>query len=75
MNTYSLTEWVNTEFLSRNPDHIYTAICDCKKCETKNFVKVRTAQLPALAIRTGLGDKITAKQFQDLMHLIVQKLG
>lgn len=75
MTTYSITEWVNTELLANNAGHIFTMVCDCKECANKNFVKVRSAQLPALAIKAGYADMITAKQFQELMHKVVQKAG
>ncbi len=75
MNAYSITTWVNDNFLASNPDHIYTFVCDCKQCENKKFVKIRTATLPALVIKAGYSDMITAKQFEELAHKVVQKAG
>ena len=75
MGTYSITNWVKTEFLANNAGHIFTMSCFCQQCVNKSFVKVRTAQIPALALKAGYPDMITAKQFQQLMHKVVQKAG
>ena len=75
MNAYSISQWVNDTYLAKNPEHIFTMVCDCSKCANKKFVKIRTAQLPELAIKAGFSDMITAKQLQELMHKVVQKAG
>lgn len=75
MNTYSLSQWVSNEFLNSDPKHIFTAVCLCKKCDKKKFVKFPTAQLPSYALEAGFADDITPKQFENLLHFIVQKNG
>ena len=70
--TQSISKWVATEFLANNPNHIYTFVCFCDKCESKQFVKIRTAQLPAVATKAGYSDMMTREQLDELAHKVIQ---
>ena len=74
-NTYSLKghlEW----FTDRNANHVYTAICNCKPCAGKNWVKIPTRQIALFAANhMGLPDMISVEDFDAVIHAIVQLKG
>ena len=74
MNTYSLKAHLS-QFTTSNPNHVYTMICECKACNGKNWVKVRTTQIPSVATKLGYSDMITEAQFNNIIHQVVQKVG
>ena len=74
MNTYSLKAHLE-QLSDNNPNHIYTMICECKACADKNWVKVKTAQIPAVATKLGYSDMMTKADFDTMIHKIVQKAG
>jgi hypothetical protein len=63
------------QFTDINPQHLYTMFCECYRCKNKKFVKVRTDQIPLVAEKMGYGDLITTRQFENIIHAVVQKLG
>jgi len=73
--TYSLKghlEW----FTDRNANHVYTAICNCKPCAGKNWVKIPTRQIAPFAVKyMGLPDMISVEDFDAVIHTIVQLKG
>ena len=74
MNTYSISAHLE-QLSDSNPQHVYTMICECKECSDKKWVKVTTAQIPALATKLGYSDMITKAEFDNIVHRVVQKVG
>jgi len=74
MIAYSLNEYLE-QFTGRNPKHVYTAICECQPCNGKRWVKIPSAELLGVANNLGYGDKMTKKQFSNLLHDLVQLRG
>ena len=73
--TYSLKEHLQW-FTERNANHVYTAICICKSCAGKKWVKIPTRQIAPFAVsQMGLSDMITVEDFDAVIHAIVQLKG
>ena len=73
-NTFSITNHI-AQFTNRNPQHVYTAICECKKCEGKNWVKLHSCVIPDFAKTLGFDDMVTTHEFNRVIHAIVQLKG
>jgi len=73
-NTFSISKHL-AQFTDRNPNHVYTAICECKHCKGKNWVKVNSSVIPSFAKTLGFDDIMTAKDFKMVVHEIVQLKG
>jgi hypothetical protein len=74
METFSISKHM-AQFTDRNPRHVYTAICECKHCKNKNWVKVNSSVIPSFAKTLGFDDMLTAKDFKMVIHSIVQLKG
>jgi len=73
-NTYSISKHM-AQFTDRNPNHVYTAICECQHCKGKNWARINSSVIPSFAKTLGFDDQITPHDFQMLIHAIVQLKG
>jgi len=44
-NTYSISKHM-AQFTDRNPNHVYTAICECQHCKGKNWARINSSVIP-----------------------------
>lgn len=60
--------------IEKGANKVWTAACFCKKCETKQFVKVDLIDFASKADELGL-NLADAKELKKMNHLVLQAVA